>query len=259
MFFYLYDSFVLDKKNEGTLTRVENRIIELGINGRVEKLTALRNLKELLESAVKKESHTVVIVGDDTTFVRAVNVLAHHSSVALGYIPFSEHSALARVFGIPDTFEACNILSRRVVRTVDLAKANQNFFLTAAVAEHSRGLRIKCNSKYSVSFPRQDMDVRLVNLGDVLNESEEELPSLPPRHLLLKLSPGISKRKWSKRGKGNKEAQHDTLLPIKKAELTHTQEPVPIKLDGTTVLKTPLNITVKAKALKIIVGKERLI
>jgi len=45
MFFYLYDAVVLDKKFSGLLERIESRIIELGINGRVERLTPLRNMK----------------------------------------------------------------------------------------------------------------------------------------------------------------------------------------------------------------------
>ena len=62
MYFYFYDTFVSDKKNEQLLGKIENRLIELGINGRTEKLTVLKNMKELIEDAIKKGAHTIVAV-----------------------------------------------------------------------------------------------------------------------------------------------------------------------------------------------------
>ena len=53
MYFYFYDTFVSDKKNEQLLGKIENRLIELGINGRTEKLTVLKNMKELERSKGK--------------------------------------------------------------------------------------------------------------------------------------------------------------------------------------------------------------
>lgn len=269
MFFYLYDSFVLDKKHEGALTKVENRVIELGINGRVEKLTPLRNLKDVLEGAIKQEAHTIVIVGDDTTLVRAINVLAHHK-VSVGYIPFGNQSSLAKVFGIPDTFEACNILSRRITKLIDLGKANQNYFITAATTTESSGLRIKCDGEFTVSFPNNPMTIGFMNLGDILNKefSSNELCNVTDRRLLLKMSEQPHSGGWLQHSpiKINRSkpalstpSADITVLPLSKAELTHVEQPVPIVLDQITTLKTPLTISVKAKQLKMIVGKDRLI
>lgn len=259
MFFYLYDSFVLHKKHEGALTKIENRVIELGINGRVEKLTPLRNLKDVLEGAVKQEAHTIVIVGDDTTLVRAVNVLAHHK-VSVGYIPFSEKSSLAKVFGIPDTFEACNILSRRITKLIDLGKANQNYFLTAATTKESRGLRIKCDGNFTVSFPNSPMRIGIMNVGDILDQEflPNALYSPTDRRLYLHMTDQSHSRGWLRKTP-TYTVDQTTILPMTKAELTHVEQPIPIILDQVTTLKTPLTITVKVKQLKMIVGKDRLI
>lgn len=262
MFFYLYDSFVLEKKHEGTLTRIENRIIELGINGRVEKLTALRNMKELLEDAVKQEAHTIVIVGDDVTFVKAVNILATHK-VAIGYVPFGEESVLAKLFGISDTFEACNILSRRITKQVDLAKANQNYFLTAATINQANGLTINCNDEFTVSFPKHNVSIQIENLGDVFGDSfkpgfdvNQVLPA-QKKQLVLTMSEQIKRSRLFSSPKVG--AQHVTRLPIRKAVFNHEQDPIALQLDGGTIIKTPVTITLKQKQIKIIVGKQRLI
>lgn len=253
MFFYFYDTFVLDKKHEGTLTRVENRIIELGINGRVEKLTPLRNMKSLLEDGIKQDAHTIVVIGDDTTFVRAVNIVAPHD-VVLGYIPFAKTSALAELFGIPDTFEACNILSRRIIKQVSLGKANSNYFLTSLVAEKSDELKISCDNQFTVSSRSEPMRFRIHNLGDVFGPTEDkelyttaaklhlEIDPLPPRRSLFKKSPTKSV---------------SSTLPVKKAEITHTNDPIPVRLDNETTIKTPVTVTFKPKQLKVVVGKDR--
>ncbi|MDP3971038.1 MAG: diacylglycerol kinase family protein [bacterium] len=259
MFFYLYDTFVLEKKHENTLTGVENRIIELGINGRVEKLTALRNMKELLESAVKQEAHTIVVVGDDATFVKAINILAQQD-VTIGYIPFSDQSNLAQIFGIPDTFEACNILSRRIIKTFDLGKANQNYFLTAAIAENCKGLQIKCNDQYTISFPKHQAQASFLNLGNVLQQpfDETSIRNTTNKQLILEITEPIKKSRFRRK---NTEINEPipTQLPLQKATLDHESEPIEIRLDNETTLKTPISITVKPKSLKAIVGKERLI
>lgn len=256
MFFYFYDTFVLDKQNEGTLTRVENRIIELGINGRVEKLTPLRNMKELLEDGVKQEAHTIVIIGDDATFVRAVNIVANHN-VVLGYIPFGKESALAQIFGITDTFEACNILSRRVVKAVNLAKANSNYFLTSLVAKNSEGLNISCDNEFTVSSRTHPTQFSVHNLGDIFSDLENSNVYINTNHLHLQIEPQAKGR--SLFGKKSVSPNAGSVLPIKKAYLDHTDSPIPVVLDNETTLKTPITVTIKPKQQKIIVGKERLV
>lgn len=253
MFFYFYDTFVLDKKHEGTLTRVENRIIELGINGRVEKLTPLRNMKGLLEDGIKQGAHTIVIVGDDTTFVRAVNITAAHD-VVLGYIPFGKTSPLAELFGIIDTFEACNILSRRIIKQLSLGKANANYFLTSLIAEKTDELKINCDNQFTVSSRSEPMRFRIHNLGDVFSSNEATELYTNPVRLHLEIDPLPAARSLFKK---NAPQTSGSTLPLRKAEITHTTEPIRVQLDNETTIKTPITVTFKPKQLKVVVGKER--
>ncbi len=253
MFFYFYDTFVLDKKHEGTLTRVENRIIELGINGRVEKLTPLRNMKGLLEDGIKQGAHTVVIIGDDTTFVRAVNITAEHD-VVLGYIPFAKTSPLAELFGITDTFEACNILSRRIIKQLSLGKANANYFLTSLVAEKSDELKVSCDNQFTVSSRSEPMRFRIHNLGDVFSTSENKELYVSPTRLHLEIDPLPAARSLFKK---STPQPNSSTLPLRKAEITHVAEPIRVRLDNETTIKTPITVTFKPKQLKVVVGKDR--
>lgn len=253
MFFYFYDTFVLDKKHEGTLTRVENRIIELGINGRVEKLTPLRNMKELLEDGIKQGAHTVVIIGDDATLVRAINIIAPHD-IVLGYIPFGKTSILAELFGIPDTFEACNILSRRIIKQLNLGKANANYFLTSLVSEVSNQLKITCDGQFTVSSRSEPIRFHIHNLGNVFATTEPQSLYTNATRLHLEIEPIPNGRSLFKR---TSTRPSGSTFPIRKAEITHTNEAVPVRLDNETTIKTPITVTFKAKQLKVVVGKDR--
>lgn len=257
MFFYVYDTLVLSDKYAKTLALIEGRIIELGINGRVEKLTALRNLKELLEDGVKRSAHTIVVVGNDTAFVRAVNILAVHP-VVLGYIPFDPESRLAKIFGIPSTMEACNILSRRIIKTFGIAKANQNYFLTALTTEPHSGYKLLCDDRYTItSRQRELLRISVLNLGLIFTPQSENmrLGTATSNTCSLHIEACKAHRLWSK------TIPYDTSqFTIKKLNLQSlTDEPLAVSLDGATILKTPITVTVKPKALRLIVGKTRLV
>lgn len=255
MFFYIYDEHAVAPTQAAALARVEARIIELGINGRVEKLGPLRNIKSLLDLAIKQKVHTVVVVGSDETLLRTVNILAT-ADLVIGYIPFAEQSLLAKLLGIPDTFEACNILSRRITKTVDLGKANQNYFLTTARCGSLTGLRIRCNDAYTVATLQPTGTARIDVLGDLT-----QLATTPtgieaqPGQLRVEITTETTPSSWLKRT----AVSDHTSVTAERVVIDHDVEPIPVTLDGVTTLKTPLTITLKSKQLRLIVGKDRLL
>ncbi len=46
MYFYVFDSYVQDKKYQSDVARIEARLGALGISGRTEKLTILKNIND---------------------------------------------------------------------------------------------------------------------------------------------------------------------------------------------------------------------
>lgn len=235
MFFYLYDAVVLDKKYSSLLDRVESRVIELGINGRVERLTPLRNIKELISHAVKNGAHTVIVFGSDSTFLHAIQVVAQHD-VTLGFLPFGD-SRLGPLFGMHDPVEACNNLSRRITKQLALGKANQTFFLSEAVAQLPRGSRLRCNDQWTLSTQADSTTLTVRNTGSL----ELQLQPQPiTKSFLRKPTP-----------------LHPTTVTVSKLQLEHPETTVPVVLDGTTTLKTPIAFSLKPKAIKVIVGKQR--
>lgn len=250
MFFYLYDSFVLDKKYAPTLDRIEGRIIELGINGRVEKLTALRNIKELIEQGIKSGAHTVVVVGNDQTFLRALQVVAQHNC-ALGFLPIGENK-LGAVFGITDPLEGCNTLSRRITKQLPLGKANQTYFLTHVTADFPAGTHLRCNEQWNLITQTEHTDCTIANL-DRLGDTEVKHHSTDQTQLDLTLAPRSEPSGWLRKAK----QLHPTTVSVQKVTVDHPDHAVAVRLDDTTVIKSPVTFSVKPKAIKIIVGKQR--
>lgn len=242
MFFYLYDTIVLDKKYSTLLDRIESRIIELGINGRVEKLTALRNMKELIELGIKNDAHTIVVLGSDQTFLRALQVVAQHPNCALGFLPISE-STLGKLFGIQDPLDGCDTLSRRITKQLALGKANQTYFLQQVSLQLPAGSVVRCNDQWSVTTQQALTDCLIRHL-DMIGEHQL---------LQIQLTPQPAPAGFLRKIKSFKP----TLLPVRKAVFDHPDQAMPAVLDGATTLKTPITVSLKPKAIKVIVGKQR--
>ncbi|MBI4407217.1 MAG: hypothetical protein HY565_01825 [Candidatus Kerfeldbacteria bacterium] len=253
MFFYLYDAVVLDKKYATLLDRIESRVIELGINGRIERLTPLRNIKELIDRGIKNGAHTIVVLGTDQTFLRALQVTAQYD-VAVGFLPFGS-SALGPLFGVSDPMDGCNALSRRITKQLALGKANQTYFLTEVTAELPRGTKITCDGQWSITTQTDTTTLALGNIGHILGGGIETPTIYDTHQLHLLLQPHSQPTGFLRKQVQN----HATSVRVNKVTVEHPDVTVPILLDQTTVLKTPVSFSLKAKAIKVIVGKQRLL
>ena len=150
MYFYFYDKFVQDKQHDAAIAAVESRLIELGINGRVEKLSIFKNVQELVRDAVKKGATTVVAVGNDATFTTVANIVVDHE-VTLGYIPVVDGSRFAQVLGIPTGAGACDVLSKRLCETIDVGKVRDHYFTGCLRVLNPRGVTLRCDDQYTIS------------------------------------------------------------------------------------------------------------
>ncbi|MFA6475263.1 MAG: hypothetical protein WCV88_03630 [Patescibacteria group bacterium] len=237
MFFYLYDNFVLDKKYTGILDHMEARVIELGINGRVEKLLPLRNMKELIEHGIKQGAHTVVVVGNDHTFLRALQVVAQYDC-SMGFLPFGE-TKLGAWFGVTDALDGCDTLSRRITKQLPLGKANQIYFLITATAILPINTQLMCNNKWTISTQTEAVACSITIFDQT--------------HIKLFIKPIGQTGGLFRKAK----TYHPTELVVERLALEHPGQSLPVTLDGVTVVKTPVIITAKPKAIKVIVGKHR--
>jgi len=246
MYLYIYDSFLNDKKYTDLLIKIEKRITDLGIKGRVARLSILKNMKELIMDGVKDGVETVVVIGNAQTFAKVINVVAD-MDVTLGLIPVDASNPIADMLGIPPKVLACDVIASRIIKKVDLGKINNHYFINAA--EIINGDVVIEYNGYNVRPTTEKNKITLYNFaleptfGNGSNPTDGVLEAVltPMRNTLL----------------GKKEIT-PTVLPFKKIKISSNgEEQVSILTDEQIIMKTPAEVRVSPQKLKVIVGSER--
>lgn len=254
MYFYFYDGFLNNKKYRGELNRIESRLFDLGINGRSERMSILKNAKDVIEDGIKQGATTIVAIGNDATFRTLIHYSADHD-VTIGFIPL-EPSRFATIFGIPLGHLACDILSRRITKKIDIGKIQSTIF-AASLEIPSGSVKILCDGRYTVSPTNEKSRVSILNIGrifdpsppvpiDIQNPCDGKLEAVilePPSHSFF------SRLKPSPLNKSVFSAKHFVVKG----------ENVKVVVDHEWILKTPVTISVLPKKLSFIVGKQRMI
>lgn len=170
MYSYLYDSFLSNEKHFRSLNAIETLLTDLGINGKIFRLSVLNSPTEIIRDEVKRGVKNIIVVGTDKLVGQVVDTLAKFPEVALGIIPQGEPCEIAKNFGIPyDAVGACYILSNRLIRQVSLGKINNRYFLYQA-SVHGRDVVLECDN-YKIRPQTQSsitISNRLLENGEIL-------------------------------------------------------------------------------------------
>ncbi len=262
MHVYIYDSFVNHKKYNNILARIETRLTDLGLNGKICRLGAMKNIREMVKSELSRGAKTIVAVGNDQTVSQVLNALAQSTDPApyqktlnptppMGIIPVNgENNSIAAALGIGPGEEACETLSARRVEKLDLGMANDAYFLsTASITNQGTVVTIK---NYSV---------------ELLEEGEINIINLPPKEMVLPreaifnpqdgfLDLLIQTKKNKKRLFAGAQEMSQSVFPVTLLSLSNDRGR-PLLLDGSLEVRSPAEIKLIKKKLNIIVGKER--
>ncbi len=248
MYVYLYDAFLRERKYEGLLARLESRLLTLGINGKTEKLTILKSMRELAENALQRGAKTIVVVGDDQTASKIINVVVKED-VVLGIIPVGKQQRIARALGIPEGVAACDVLSARIIEHIDVGKANETYFLSFLDVQPSPELYLDCEKgAYALETQIVPHTLSVYNFGNAGKNPRDGILEVSVRPVHTRKHPAMPHKH---------EASSSTLLPIATMRVKTYPSSVPAYADGQTVVKTPIVVTACARKLKVIVGKNR--
>lgn len=245
MYFYLYDSWLQDRKYQAEIAKIEARLNALGIRGRSEKITILKNIHEAVRDGIKRGATTVVIVGNDKTITTLLpDLLA--TDVTIGVIPVGEPQTISTFLGLPSGAAACDSISRRVVEHVDVGQANNQYFLLNA--QLPVGASVRCDGEFSVSSANPDDRMVIANLetsGSVSNPADGRLELV------------INSAKKTGWGPFSTSTSATSVFPIREAKVTSSGGHTQLLLDGQVTVPAPLTLTLAKKKLPIIVGRER--
>jgi len=246
MYCYVYDDFVQDKKHERELQQIENRITDLGLQGKIIRLALFRNPAQTIKEEVRKGIKTVVAVGTDETVHKVLNAVIDSGAV-LAQIPVGEPNVLAQILGVPKGVKACDTLSQRIIEDVDIGTVNNNRFITG-VEFPNENAAIRVEDKYNI-FPKTKGTIEIRNLTVKEPRSAEEISN--PIDGLLDIVIETEKKK------GFFKKQMISKIPLKEFDIFYNKS-IKAIADGTTIEGDRFHCKVESGKLKVVVGKERM-
>lgn len=261
MHIYIYDAFLNDKKYNNILARVETRITDLGLNGKISRLSVMKNVRAVIDNELRRGAKTIIAVGNDKTVSRVINEMAG-SAVPLGIIPIGkENNIIASALGIPQEEKACDTLSARRIEKIDLGMAEQyrdeepageKYFLTnASIA--NKGTIIEIKKDYSIEIGGEGY-IDIINIptpGKNLPEETDFNPKDGRIELVMREKP---KKKIFSRQK--KDQSLPSVFSLKNFYLLNNKN-LPLLLDYSLEVHTPVEISAIKQGINVIVGKER--
>lgn len=129
MYYYVFEQ-PENKKVEKLQEKIRINLEELRIIGEITKANPVQKPEELISSGITKGYNTIVVVGSDDLINRMTTYVADRD-VTLGMIPTDEKSFLARLIGIRNPNQACEILPFRRIIKLDIGKVEDDkYFLT---------------------------------------------------------------------------------------------------------------------------------
>ena len=249
MYLYLYDSFLNQKKYTSALARIETRLTDLGIGGKICRLSPLRNIKELIADELANGVKTIVVVGNDKTLSEAINFVAQHD-VTLGLIPIGPNNSLAVQLGLPEGEAACNVIAARIIKKIDLGKINNTYFLSG-IKITGRQVTLECEEQFKITAQAPTAEIAVCNFKPALLGPSRYFN---PQDGWLEVF--IQPWAFSFWRFFQKASLQQSIIPFKKLAI-NSRQAASVITDGQKVFKTPVQIEIAPKKLKLIVGKNR--
>lgn len=232
MYLYVYAPFLRQKQYARELGIVEGQVTDFGIGGKIAQLSQFLKFPAAIKEFGAKRLITLVLVGDDALLEEAVNYLAF-SEVALAYIPMTD-SIYSQALSIPKGALAVQTLAARRINKLDLGQVEKKFFL-GAISVKGQGIELHTPA-FSI-FPKDNAKFEVVNLGPGADATDGLLDVI-----VTPLS-----------GSFRKKIGDSTCFKIKSCRLKSVK-PAAANCGALGIIKTPFQIDIVPKAVKMIIG-----
>ena len=250
MYFYLYDAFLADKRHERAVAAIETRLTDLGISGKIGRLTPFTNARGLIRDETRRGVQTIVVVGNDETVAKVIEGIGEEK-LTLGMIPIGSPTNIAKSLGIPEGEDACDVLSKRMTQKIDLGRINGRYFLSDVRIPRGK-VTIEGEGKYRISSIATDCEIIVSNLRRQEADSAETGNAGDPKDGFLDTV--ITSKAAGMFGSLRKNVC--SIIPLRKICIS-ADEPFSVVADGREFTNNNLSIEIVPDKLKIITGRER--
>jgi diacylglycerol kinase family enzyme len=278
MHYYIVDQGNIPiEKFEKLQTELQGLLAEFKVSGETARVTPLRSVQDLVDTASQRGAKTLIACGSDDTFNLMLAALKGRD-FTLGFVPFDEKSNLAKILGVNDIYNGIKTVAARRIEKIDLAKIAGSYFISYlefGVMSHqlhaaSMWQNLKLLSSEAKSFTIRVDDSYTVNInglgGLVANirassSKNEKIANPTDGHLDLLIVERLGKLDILKYRDAIAEGALEkvpstTVIKCKKIEFL---EPRGFNLTmlGRVVAKFPSTVEIIPQRLRMVVGKNR--
>lgn len=245
---FIYDTFLSEKKYNNTLSKIETRITDLGLNGKIVRLGLLKNISGSIENEIKRGAKTLIAVGNNSTLNKVVNAVSQSIhpealNIPIFIIPVGkENNEISVSIGVADYQKACEVLSSRRIEKLNIVKANNLYFLSEARIS-TIGTKVEIDQDYSIEL----LEKGSIIVNNLITNQKEA----PENSVIL---PNDNKIELFVKSKKDKKVK--SVFSFKKLIISNKNKS--LVLDRSIEVKTPVEIEMSSKKLKLILGKNRL-
>lgn len=278
MYFYILDGTnIPDAQFERAQVTLQGLLAEFKISGEMARVTSIRGIQELVETASERGVKTLIACGTDDTFNFMLAYLKGRD-FALGFIPMTEESYLGQILGIDNLLTAVKTVAARRIEKIDLATLGENYFISqaefgiASTKARQMGffgsLRGMSTVEHNIKIRVDDsynMDITCLG-GTVTNSratssSNASIANPTDGFLDLMVLERMNKIDVMKYKPDIATGSLENIpgTSVIKCQQVEFLEPrgFPITIAGRTFAKIPAIISIIPRALRMIVGKNR--
>lgn len=242
MHVYIYDDYLNNGRYHKIVNRMEIRLTDLNLNGKIIRLSGIKNIKGAIQNEIKLGAKTIVAVGNNQTVNKIIGAIIDADAYSdfqkktlLGIIPIGPDNSIAASFGINGEVEACNILLARRIEKIDLGLVGGHYFLNQ-VSLPSEGTTLEIED-YRLEI-KEKGEIQIINLlSDKLNHIHSN-----PHDGRLDIYVRTHKR-------------DETYLSAERVTVNNPK--YKLLVDGVVEIETPAEIGVERNKVNVIVGKNR--
>jgi diacylglycerol kinase family enzyme len=278
MYYYILDpQNIGEKAFEERQIALQGYLAEFKINGEMGRVTPLRSIQSLVETASERGVKTLVACGTDETFNLMLSYLQGRD-FTIGFIPLTDNSYIAKIFGLKSLYDSVKILAARRVVKIDLATVAKSYFvsyLEFGIASSKIKDLSWWGSMKALSVPAQELSVRIddsytMNLtcigGIVANtrstsSDSETIANPTDGYLDLLVIEKLTKYEVVRYKEAIMQGQLEKIpgCSVIKCRKLEFLEPngFPLTISGRVLTKVPATVEIIQKRLRVVVGKSR--
>lgn len=278
MHYYILDpGNISQEKYERYQIELQGLLNEFNVSGETARVTPLRSISELVNTASNRGAKTIVACGSDDTFNLMLANLSGRDFV-LGFIPFTDDSYLAHILGTGNLANAVKVIAGRRIEKIDLANVGNNYFISYLELGSSLNslkssgffskfkfintdltqLTLRIDNTYTLTTPA--LSALIINTRPS-TAKDASLANPTDGYLDILILEKLSTRHLLKYSQVIREGlyeymPHSSVIRCKQVECL-APNGCPIRLAGKIITKAPAIIQISPERQRVIVGKNR--